>query len=410
MKARLAINATNIGGFLDGIGMYGTTLLKEFAKMQNHVNCIVYLNRSSAQHFRDITFPPTWSVRWLSKRLSPDYGFKGHLLRFLYAQWIGLRHWTLPVFATSQLEAILFRRNQVIMVHDLIPLLFKDCHRRQYHFFRHVLNLVLRRAIAVITPSQHTKGLLLHHYNLREDRVHVIPNGIHPALSVLTSNGQQKRAHNAERPYILFTGRIVRMKNITGMLRAFRMIKDRIPHTLVIVGYGRKNVAMEFERSRLASYGIEDHRVVFKGHVKTEEMHELMKKAAVLVFPSFYEGFGLPPVEAMACGCPVVVSNVASLPEICGDDACYVDPYVVEDIARGVLKVLTDSEFRKTLIEGGLKRARQFTAARSALRHVQLFNKILGTDVAPGEEAVGVVRHPAPLPSYPYLVTPTNVQ
>jgi len=406
MNTRLVINATNIGGFLDGIGMYGTILLKELARMQRNVSCIVYLNARSAQHFRDVTFPSTWEVRWTSTWLSPDHGFRGHLLRFLYAQWIGLRHWNLPVFATSQLEAILLRRKQLIMVHDVIPILFKQYHRRQYHYFRYVLKSILKRVVAVITPSQHTKGLLLHHYGLREERVHVIPNGIHPALSAHTEKADQ-RSPDGKTPYILFTGRIVRMKNITGILQAFRIIKDRIPHTLVIAGYGRRSDTREVEREHPALSDIK-HRVLFKGHVTTEEMHELMRGAAALVFPSLYEGFGLPPIEAMACGCPVVVSNVASLPEICGDAACYVDPYVVEDIARGVYRVLTDSEFRRTLIKRGYQRAGKFTAASSTLRHMQVFNSILGGDGATEEKTVGSISYPEPLLVFRYLQPPSS--
>lgn len=99
----------------------------------------------------------------------------------------------------------------------------------------------------------------------------------------------------------------------------------------------------------------------------------------MFVFPSLYEGFGLPPLEAMACGCPVVVSNVASLPEVCGDAAYYVDSYNVESIAEGIHKVLTDETLRKRLIEKGLERVKLFSWEKSAKEHIKIFEEILNS-------------------------------
>ena len=97
----------------------------------------------------------------------------------------------------------------------------------------------------------------------------------------------------------------------------------------------------------------------------------------MFIYPSLYEGFGLPPLEAMACGCPVVVSNVASLPEVCGDAAYYVDPYSVESIAEGIIKVLTDDSLKQSLIRKGLERAKLFSWEKSAQEHIQIFEEAL---------------------------------
>jgi glycosyltransferase involved in cell wall biosynthesis len=116
--------------------------------------------------------------------------------------------------------------------------------------------------------------------------------------------------------------------------------------------------------------------VDYLGYVNSEELAELYREASCFVYPSLYEGFGLPPLEAMACGCPVVVSNVTSLPEVCGDAAYYVDPYDVESIAEGMYKVLTDEAMRRNLIEKGLERAKLFSwekAAKSTLRFLKKF-------------------------------------
>ena len=177
-------------------------------------------------------------------------------------------------------------------------------------------------------------------------------------------------------PYILYTGRIVRMKNITGVLKAFARIQNQIPHRLVITGHGREQVVREFRESKLKEYGIPDDRVLIRGHVSSAEMAALLTRADVLVFPSFYEGFGLPPLEAMAAGCPAIVSHAGSLPEICGDAACYVDPYDPEQIAAAIKRVVSDRAYRQELIAKGTERARRYSWKRSIWEHLRLVHEV----------------------------------
>jgi len=114
-------------------------------------------------------------------------------------------------------------------------------------------------------------------------------------------------------------------------------------------------------------------------NISEEELIKLYKNALLLAFPSFYEGFGLPPLEAMACGCPVVVSNIASLPEVCGDAAYYVDPYNIESIAEGMYKVLTNESLRQSLIQKGLKQTKLFSWEKSSREHIKIFEEVLNS-------------------------------
>jgi glycosyltransferase involved in cell wall biosynthesis len=142
--------------------------------------------------------------------------------------------------------------------------------------------------------------------------------------------------------------------------------------SLKVTGVERK---LNFRIDGRIRYNIE-----FVGYPDDNQLVELYRNAALLSFPSFYEGFGLPPLEAMACGCPVVVSNVASLPEVCGDAAYYVDPYNVESIAEGMYKVLTDEALRQGLIEKGFARARFFSWEKSAKKHIEVFQGVLNSE------------------------------
>lgn len=368
----VVINATNLGKFIDGIGVYVLNILRELSQLETDLRFFIYVNKSCEEHLRDINLPPHCCVRRVSACMSPDHGFKGHLLRLFYANWLALKHRNALIFSASQLEAVFVSTRTVIMIHDVIPLLFKKCHKKQYYYYAYLLGLALKLARVVITPSYHTKGLLEQMYPVSHKKIRVIHNGVFGKLQGRRSDGA-----SPHQPFILYTGRIVRMKNITGVLKAFGLIKDLVPHKLVITGHGRERLKKEFDRTRLAKYGIEEERVEVRGHVSTDEMEHLLQGASLLVFPSFYEGFGLPPLEAMAHGCPAVVSHVASLPEVCGEAAYYVDPYDIRSIARGMYAVLSDRDLRERLIVRGIERAKLYEWPRSAAAHVEVFEQTL---------------------------------
>jgi glycosyltransferase involved in cell wall biosynthesis len=160
-------------------------------------------------------------------------------------------------------------------------------------------------------------------------------------------------------PYILFVGNVKPHKNLSRLLDAFAAIQDEIPHNLLIVG--RKGGFITGDtavQQRIEAFG---GRVAFTGYVSDQELRSIFAEADALVLPSLYEGFGLPPVEAMAAGCPAMVSRTASLPEVCQDAALYCDPLDVTDIAAKMKQIVTDDDLRRTLKMRGLARARELS-------------------------------------------------
>ena len=386
----IILNAMNLGSYLDGIGSYTFNLLRELAAVADGPPIVVYLNRTAALHVARLRIPEKWDIVWMSGLVSPDNGFRGHLLRLLVSNFIGMLHPRSLVVTTSQLEALFFHTRQVVTIHDVIPLLFRTWHRKQYFYFRHLLPFALRRAQAVVTPSRHTKGLIEQVYRIPHEKIRVIYNGVH--LAGVTEPGGTVPVQ----PFILYAGRLVRMKNIDGVLRAFSLVQQIIPHTLVIVGHGREGMSRMFTSAKLEEYGIARDRVVLLGHVSFEEIAALLRRADALVFPSFYEGFGLPPLEAMKAGCPVVVSQVGSLPEVCGDAALYVDPYDTEGIAQGIFAVLSNERLRRQLIQRGLERAASFTWKRATRSLLEVIAEVQGAgdlDEAGGALLAGVSGH-----------------
>ena len=361
----LIINATNLGQYIDGIGTYILNILRELSRLSTGLHTIIYVNKTAACHIGSMSFPAGCEIRYTGRWMSPDHGFRGHILRLLYANLLGVRHCSSTFFVASQLEAMFFRRNLVITIHDIIPLLFPADHKKQYFYFRYLLGVVLKRARAVIAPSLHTKELLMTHYGLDPHKIAVIHNGVSTPAAAARSEDDKR--------FILFNGRLVPTKNVGGLLRAFGLIRDRIPHRVIITGHFRPRGMKALLHSLKGERVLDDGRVEFRGHVSAGEMEHLLHTASLLAFPSLYEGFGLPPLEGMIHGCPVVVSRVSSLPEVCGNAAEYVDPSNTRSIADGMYRVLTDSRHRMSLIRKGLVHARRFRWEESALRHVDVF-------------------------------------
>jgi glycosyltransferase involved in cell wall biosynthesis len=170
----------------------------------------------------------------------------------------------------------------------------------------------------------------------------------------------------ADPPYFLFIGSIRPHKNLATLLRAFSQVIDEIPHHLVLVGNPSgmdREVREALTSGKLAEAG----RVRIAGTIPHDDLVELTSGATALVFPSLYEGFGLPPLEAMAAGCPVIASNVTSIPEVCGDAALYFDPYSPEQLANRLRELATlDSMHRHIIVEAGLRQSQAFTWDRCA--------------------------------------------
>jgi glycosyltransferase involved in cell wall biosynthesis len=176
-------------------------------------------------------------------------------------------------------------------------------------------------------------------------------------------------------PYILFVGVIEPRKNLQGLIEAFELIKQhhKLPHKLVVVG--RKGWLSEGIYEKFESSPVRDD-IIFPGFIADEELPTLYSAAAALAMPSFYEGFGLPLLEAMACGTPVVSSNAASLPEVVGDAGPKVDPNDVEALAESLAQVLTDESLRAANRARGLERAAQFTWRAAAKRLLDVYERV----------------------------------
>lgn len=248
---------------------------------------------------------------------------------------------------------------QVTVVHDAAPFAVPEAFSFAFRtYYRTMLPLVARRSRRVVTVSAFSRSELARHLRLPEDRFEVVPAAVDQLREVEADPRILQRTGAAGRPFVLTVGSLDPRKNLAAVLEAARLLPNL---DFVVAGGGNRDV--------FRSEGLEPPvNAEFVGYVTDAELKALYAHAAVFAFPSRYEGFGLPPLEAMSCGCPVVASRAASLPEICGDAAIYCDPADPQELAAALRRLVNDSTAREAARRAGCDRARAFSWRRSAAR------------------------------------------
>jgi glycosyltransferase involved in cell wall biosynthesis len=243
----------------------------------------------------------------------------------------------------------------VFTLHDLNHLCVKDNSSAMNRtYYRRLIKPACHRAAFVLTVSQYSKGEIAAWAGLRDDKIANVGNGVGAPF---TSLGPK---YDPGFPYVLYVGSHKPHKNLPRLLRAFAI--SRISNEVRLVMTGKPSPALQanVEKLNLAE------KVVFVDSSNNEELACIYRGALALVFPSLYEGFGLPPLEAMACGVPVITSNVCSLPEVVGEAGILVNPLEVDAIADALCRIVQDSGLRAALRQSGLQRAKEFTWEQTA--------------------------------------------
>ncbi|MCL0097700.1 glycosyltransferase family 4 protein [Dehalococcoidia bacterium] len=260
----------------------------------------------------------------------------------------------------------------VITVHDLAR--FKISFTRET--LRERVGLWLdkkgiRKAATILAVSEYTKRDLVSFLRIPPQKVMVIYNGIDHAIF------RFRNENPFDFPYVIYVGSERPRKNLDRLLEAFARVRRCFPE-LKLVKAGTEGRSKEFRARTLrkvAELGLR-REVIFLERVSDEELARYYSGALLLAYPSLYEGFGIPLLEAMACGCPVVASNTTSLPEVAGDAAILVNPYQVDEIAEAMRMVIKDEDLRARLIARGLERARAFSWSKTAEETHRVYQKL----------------------------------
>ena len=368
---RIAIDARKLRDY--GIGTYVRNLLRHLARIDRTTEYVLLcrpedaeLSRRLGDNFRTVPEPAgAYSFR---EQIAVPLDLRREEVDLFHAP-----HYVLPP---------LVRCKSVVTIHDCIHLRFPQYLPNQfaYAYARASLWIATHRANRVLTVSDASKRDILHYFRVPETKIDVIHNAIDERFGEppsATEMQQVQERYQLNDPFVLYAGNIKPHKNLERLIEAFHsMRRGTLEHVkLLIIG----DEISQYATLRRAVHRLKLHKHVrFLGFVPDKTLACLYRLAGVFVFPSLYEGFGLPPLEAMASGTPVITSNVSSLPEVVGDAALLIDPYNVDEIAVAMRRVLTDPELAAAMRVRGLVRVGQFSWERSVRRVREIYDEVAG--------------------------------
>jgi glycosyltransferase involved in cell wall biosynthesis len=366
---RVLINALAAGSQWTGIGQYVTWLVGALGGCAHPADLFVLTPREGqvpvpAGFHRLFAHPstPLW------EQLSLPALLEDHHIDVYHNPAFGL-----PVVKPCAL---------VCTVHDCIPRLFPDLVTpRLRDFFARWAETWVQLADHLICVSEHTKHDFVHLYGADPERCTVIYQDVPPCFRPLEDRSPVeavKAKFGLNKPYILFVGRVELRKNVPRLIEAFRRLQQEEGERWLLVLAGPKDPDAQDPHRELPNVGRHGDAVV-TGFVSDEDLVALYNGAEVLCFPSLYEGFGRPVLEAMRCGTPVITSRVSSLPEVGGDAPQYVNPYVAGEIAVALAEVLTVEELSGHMGIQGTKQASMFSAPTATQQYVAAYKAAAGT-------------------------------
>ena len=372
LQPKIGIDARKLKDF--GIGSYIRNLLEAIARQPEaeKYRFRVYTRRSDREALPEL--PANFEI---VEEESPGYSL-AELTRFAFR----LYRDSLDLFHATHYVLPPLRGRAVVTIHDIIHLLYPQFlpNRLALVYARVMVRRALSRANRIITVSYNSKRDLVDYFGITPARVDVIYNGVSSRFRPDVPGEERDRVaqkYGLRRPYLLFLGGERPHKNAQNVIRAFgeaRRSRPDLPHVLALAGPMPKNTA------RIdALIGALDLGTVISrpGLIEEKDLPGLLAGADVLLYPTLYEGFGLPVVEAMASGTPVLTSSTSALQEIAGGYAFLVDPLDVDAIARGIVALTTDPKIRSDYVELGRKRALDFSWEKAAERTLEVYAEAL---------------------------------
>lgn len=346
-----------------GVEWYAWHIIEELKKaIPDRVRVVLYSDEPLSDALA--VLPKHWESRvlvWPPRRFWTQ----------IRLSWEMFRHPPDALFAPAHVFPIIHPKKTVMMVHDVAAMRFPEA----YHWFERWYSLwsarsAMKHLWKVITPSQFTKNEL-ERLSIVKCHMSVVAHGVDPRYRRIDDESAIAavlKKYNIKKPFVMSVGRLEKKKNTANIVRAFNLVRESyqlkaIRYQLVLVGqpgFGYEEIKEAIVESPWK------HEIKLPGWVDPEDLAHCMNAADACVFPSLYEGFGLPILEAFACGTPVIAGSGSSLEEVAGDSAVFVDPKNPDDIARGIRRILDDALFGETLIAKGRERVKEFSWEKAA--------------------------------------------
>ena len=366
---RIAIDARKLRDF--GIGTYIRNILIELSRLDRESEYVVLCRPDDVgsgdvlgRNFRMVPeTAPTYSI---AEQFKIPLSLAREGVRLVHEP-----HYVLPALTKCR---------SVVTIHDCIHLMFPQYlpSKLGYVYAKGSMWTATRKANRILTVSEASKRDILRFFNVAPEKVVVIHNAIDERFLTPADPERMdlvRQRYQLDHPFVLYVGNIKPHKNIERLIDAFGRARSQGPDNLKLIIIGDEISKYPGLRQSVHKHKLDKH-VRFLGFQPMETLAAFYRLARVFVFPSLYEGFGLPPLEAMACGAPVVTSNVSSLPEVAGGAALLVDPYDEEAIAAGIVRAVTDEALRADLIARGRERARSFSWAQSVRRIHEIYMEV----------------------------------
>jgi len=364
---RIGILATGLNGPLTGIGVYIYNLIDALNRANISDIDIITINHKEMD-----CFPNEQIIIENPFPLISTYAWYSYIFRKIGKYNIDIIHnpAQVPTIFTKKLRYI-------ISVMDLTPFIVpnESKHGRPL-IYKLLFNETLKKANKIISISESTRNDLVEYFDIESDKIVTIPLAVNALYKHLPTEKTTivKQKYNINYPYILYVGTLEARKNIARLIKAFyKLRKQGVSHKLIIVGKRGWKYKEIFDIIRELHL---ESDVIFTGYVRENDLPALYSAADVFVYPSIYEGFGLPLLEAMACGTPVITSNASSLPEVVNDAAVTVNPYDTDSLTNAIYAILSNNDLRSDLVRKGYKRAASYSWDKCASRTVQVYNDV----------------------------------
>lgn len=273
----------------------------------------------------------------------------------------------------------------VITLHDVIPYRMPETASDNYRkIFNETLPKIVSLCDGIITVSNFSKQDIIKTFNFPEEKIfvtHLASEDIYKPKDKHLSKSLIEKYYSIKDDFILYVGGFSPRKNIIGLIEAFSKLILIYKKDIKLVIAGKKGKSYELYKKRCEELNISD-RVIFPGFIELDHLPYFYSASKLFVYPSFYEGFGLPPIEAMACDCPVITSNTTSIPEVVLDSAILIDPHNIDDLCSSMHNILIDETLRNSLIKKGRRRASELTWKKTASDTISAYSKIISNDYA----------------------------
>jgi len=372
---KIAIDATILRSQNTGTGFYVINLLNGLMKYDKENEYIVFGNKEIIKKF---VFLNNKNFR------IENVIFKNRIVRVLWQLFIlpfKLKKLNVNILHSTNYITPLFKFNLkfIVTIHDLTFIIFPEKFTIVKRlFFRFMVPIFIRKADKVITVSENTKNDIIKFLKVPKEKISVTFETYNECYDSEIKKEDSKKIldkYGINKNYFLFVGMIEPRKNILSILKAFIELDDELDEDLVIVGkkgwyYREIEEFMEnIKNKRLKN------RIIFTGFVSEKELVSIYKNAEIFIYPSFYEGFGIPPLEAMVCGVPVITSNTSSIPEVVGDAAIKIDPYNYIELKEAIKVLKHNPQKKEEMSEKGKEQSKKFSSKKFAENTINIYKK-----------------------------------